>query len=190
MNTKEEITKKGIELFKKEGFENVSIPEICRELKISKGTFYYHFQSKNEIIYEYIESFLADTNDVMAEVLGIESAKEQLWYLLRYVCEQTIAMGAEVLYAFYRVDMSGGLKQLSPSRGTSYQYHSNTFNKLFLKLIVKAQNRGEIDAKANAEDLLLAFNTIIVGTGLEWSCQNGQYDEIERLKRMFDIVFR
>lgn len=190
LNTKESIVKKGIELFKKDGFENVTVPLICREAKVSKGTFYYYFQSKNEIIYEYIESFLADSNDIMAEVLSLNGAKEQLWCLYQYVCEQTIAMGAEVLYAFFRADMSEGLKQLSPSNGTTYQYHSKAFIKLFLNLIQKAQNQGEISPAPAAEDLLLTFNTIIVGTGLEWSSQHGRYDEIERLRKLFEIVFR
>lgn len=189
MNTRHIITQTAIELFKKDGYDAITIPIICKEAKVSRGTFYYHFQSKDEIIYEYIENFLAGISDIMPELLRLTSAKEQLWRLYRYACEQTISMGPEVLKAFYRIDMSSGLKQLSPSSETPYLYQSKSFKRMVIGLIEKAQAQKEIHTLNSAEELELAFNTIIVGTGIDWSCKKGKYDEIERLKMLFEIIF-
>ena len=51
MDTKEKIVNSAIELFKEMGYDQVSIPKICEKAGITKGTFYYYFQNKGEVIY-------------------------------------------------------------------------------------------------------------------------------------------
>lgn len=41
--TKELIRDTAIELFKKYGYEKVTIQQICKACQITKRTFYYHF---------------------------------------------------------------------------------------------------------------------------------------------------
>lgn len=48
--TKEKILKSAEILFKNQGFENTSIDSIVKIAGISKGSFYVHFNSKDEII--------------------------------------------------------------------------------------------------------------------------------------------
>lgn len=49
---KSEIIKKAFELFMERGFENVSVNDIVEALGISKGGFYHHFKSKDELLEE------------------------------------------------------------------------------------------------------------------------------------------
>ena len=49
-NTKEKIRQQAISLFKENGYENVTVLQICKAAGITKRTFYYHFSSKDEII--------------------------------------------------------------------------------------------------------------------------------------------
>ena len=49
--------------------------------------------------------------------------------------------------------------------------------------------KGEIRNDVYPKNLVLCYSTIIIGTGLDWACQKGKFDEIERLKMLFDIVF-
>ena len=50
---KKNIFLKAIELFGEKGFENVKINDICESLKISTGSFYYYYPSKEAIFLEY-----------------------------------------------------------------------------------------------------------------------------------------
>jgi len=50
---KSEIINAAIELFAKTGYEKTSIEDIIKKVKIAKGTFYYYFKSKMEIL-EYV----------------------------------------------------------------------------------------------------------------------------------------
>ena len=53
--TKRNIFEKSMELFAKKGYEATSIEEITAVAGIAKGTFYYHFSSKEEIFEFLIE---------------------------------------------------------------------------------------------------------------------------------------
>lgn len=61
MNTEREIVRVAISLFKKNGYDHTTIGMICDEAKISKGTFYYHFQGKGDLIYAHVDSFISDS---------------------------------------------------------------------------------------------------------------------------------
>ncbi len=47
---KEKIIEKAIELFEKKGFSTTSIQDIVDELGVTKGSFYYYFSSKEQLL--------------------------------------------------------------------------------------------------------------------------------------------
>lgn len=49
-NRKQELIDLAYKLFIKEGYDNVSVDEIITKAKMAKGTFYYYFKSKEEIL--------------------------------------------------------------------------------------------------------------------------------------------
>lgn len=53
--TKRQIFEKSMELFANKGYDSTSIEEITSVVGIAKGTFYYHFAKKEDIIYFLIE---------------------------------------------------------------------------------------------------------------------------------------
>ncbi len=59
---KEKITQVSIQLFEHKGFSETSIQDICDGLGVTKGTFYYYFTSKEELLMDihlrYIDDML------------------------------------------------------------------------------------------------------------------------------------
>lgn len=53
------------QLFYQQGFEHTSFADIADAVKISRGNFYYHFKSKNEILDAVINKRLADRQLMM-----------------------------------------------------------------------------------------------------------------------------
>ena len=49
---------KGLELFYKKGYYNTSIDDILKELDLSKGAFYYHFQSKEDFFISIVQNMV------------------------------------------------------------------------------------------------------------------------------------
>ena len=49
---------KGLELFYSQGFGNTSVDDILKELSLSKGAFYYHYDSKEDFFIQIIQNLL------------------------------------------------------------------------------------------------------------------------------------
>ena len=52
LDTKDKIYNSAMNKFTEKGLERTTIQEICRDAKVSIGSFYNHFNSKEDIIYE------------------------------------------------------------------------------------------------------------------------------------------
>lgn len=57
---KKELIKLAYELFITKGYENTSVDEIIAKAGIAKGTFYYHFESKEAILEEVVNMIIDD----------------------------------------------------------------------------------------------------------------------------------
>ena len=49
-STRETIVEAADDLFYRQGFEHTSFSDIAERVQISRGNFYYHFKSKDEIL--------------------------------------------------------------------------------------------------------------------------------------------
>lgn len=67
MEIKEKILKSSIKLFMENGFFEVSIRDIFKQININKSAFYKYFKSKDELIYKVIEEFCSPYFD---EIIG------------------------------------------------------------------------------------------------------------------------
>ena len=50
---------KGLELFYSKGYYSTSVDDILKELELSKGAFYYHFDSKEDFFIQIIQNLMA-----------------------------------------------------------------------------------------------------------------------------------
>ena len=66
------IIKKAGELFFRLGIRSVSIDDICRELGMSKKTFYVYFASKDEMIEQMLQANLNNMADKMNGLLALK----------------------------------------------------------------------------------------------------------------------
>lgn len=59
MATMQRMQATGLELFYKKGYYNTSVDDILKELSLSKGAFYYHFDSKEDFFVQIIQNLMA-----------------------------------------------------------------------------------------------------------------------------------
>jgi len=72
---REKLVDVAAKLFLIKGYDNTTINHLIDKLELAKGTFYYHFRSKEEILVAVCEKFLVDT---VAKLTQIHAAKEQV----------------------------------------------------------------------------------------------------------------
>lgn len=63
--TRDRIVEAADQLFYRQGFEHTSFADIASAVQISRGNFYHHFKSKDEILDAAIERRLADTRKML-----------------------------------------------------------------------------------------------------------------------------
>ncbi len=71
LKTKNKILDKALICFSNSGFDNTSINQICNEAGVSKGAFYYHFESKQHLFLELISKWLKKVDNRL-ELEGID----------------------------------------------------------------------------------------------------------------------
>lgn len=73
---KQELIKVAYEMFTSKGYENTSVDEIIAKAGIAKGTYYYHFESKEAILEEVVQMIIDEgvknAKMVIDSDLGIE----------------------------------------------------------------------------------------------------------------------
>ncbi len=58
MATMQRMQVTGLELFYKKGYYNTSIDDILKELSLSKGAFYHHFESKEDFFVQIVQNLI------------------------------------------------------------------------------------------------------------------------------------
>ena len=187
-DTRKLITETAIELFKEKGYENTSVNDICKACRISKGTFYYHFPNKDEITYEFYEKMFSAFSEVLADLMSIPNAKDQLWAVYEYAIDRTIALTPQVLYALMLSDIQKGLSFFSPYTDYTLQTASSRNLKLQIELVKKGQHEGTI-RQGDPIIMVRTFVSALIGIAIAWSSNGGPFDEKEELRKAFDVIF-
>ena len=81
VDKKREITDIASEIFLKKGFDKSSVEDILNEVGIAKGTFYYYFKSKEEVLDAVIEKAVALIVQRIRPIMKIDniSSREKLF---------------------------------------------------------------------------------------------------------------
>ena len=64
-STRQRIVEAADELFYRQGYEHTSFADIADSVRISRGNFYHHFKSKDDILDAVIALRLATTRDML-----------------------------------------------------------------------------------------------------------------------------
>jgi len=77
--TRNRILDAALEAFARYGYDGTGVAEICRRAGLTKGGFYHHFPSKQDVFLEMLERWLEGIDEQLAAVrAGDESVPEEL----------------------------------------------------------------------------------------------------------------
>ena len=69
---KRELLQIAYEMFITRGYENTSVDEIIEKAQIAKGTFYYYFPSKEQLLEDVIEMMIEAEAEAAGQILGTD----------------------------------------------------------------------------------------------------------------------
>ena len=74
---KQELLKIGYDMFLTRGYENTSVDEIIEKAQIAKGTYYYYFQSKEQMLEEVIDMMIESETEMAKQVITMDISVPQ-----------------------------------------------------------------------------------------------------------------
>lgn len=86
--SKEKIIRVSQQLFAANGYDAVGVAQICQKSDISKGTFYYHFESKEILFLELLENWLTSVDQKLKTISEVNfSWNDGVQYILIFLKE-------------------------------------------------------------------------------------------------------
>ena len=173
MDIKETLLEKSFNLFLNEGYREISINRIVQECGISKGAFYHHFKSKEDLYMEVLErfffSYFKNSDFVYNKNINFKDKIEQFIYSFVTPYEELLVMTErEDLIPYFRfLFQAAGHHSL-----IKYKVNRHFYKKgYYLSLIIAEQQEENIinrhiDAKLIAHQLLSLILGITILDGI------------------------
>lgn len=172
--TKSKIFTTSIELISENGYDNVSVDQICKKAGIAKGTFYVHYKSKEDIIRE---SYYLDMGDYVLnrydEYINLNlnlSILDKIKYFLNLELEFTKYIGYEMTCLAYVTNLSECIP------GPSKHFDRRLFSNKLKDLISEGYEKKEFKSNLSKDDIFLFLESSIRGLMASWCFSNSSFD--------------
>lgn len=168
--SKQRILLTAIDLIKEKGYDSVTINDICTAANISKTTFYYYFESKEDLMLQFYRIPKDIITRNLASILMEETNIEQYWKLIEPMIDFIEDSGTEIIKHLFCVLISKNIPAFSPPT-----FQQDIFD-IGIKIIEKAQASGEIGNTTDPAHLMAVTQTQFVGVVSAWCTSNGKFD--------------
>jgi AcrR family transcriptional regulator len=174
-STSSRIIEEAVRLFSEKGYHGTSIDDITEATGITKGAFYWHFRSKEDLLRKFLEDW--ETRFLDGLIQAVEGTKGGFLSKLQEVNRYTGAFGLynralSVSFTTLSAELVGGGHRIEKEFRQAYTKYQN-----FLITLVnegKRENvlRKELDSN-HTSLILMAFHS---GLLLQWSMNRDHID--------------
>ncbi|WP_394584062.1 TetR/AcrR family transcriptional regulator [Cytobacillus firmus] len=182
---KEKITEKSIRLFDQKGFSETSIQDIVDSLGVTKGTFYYYFSSKEQLLMDihlrYIDDMLANQHEILGD--ESKSSKDKLLEIVQMLLGNIKTQGAsaKVFFREMRNLSEQSLSEIIPKR--------DQFRQNIEKLIEEGKQNGEF--RANLNSPIIAFGILgVTNWSYQWFNPEGSISDREVAEIFTEMILK
>jgi TetR/AcrR family fatty acid metabolism transcriptional regulator len=164
LETKDRIYSAAIDLMDRKGFENITIADISKEAGVSVGAFYHYFTSKSDILAEIFHK--ADEYFSTQVISGLKtgSVADKIVEYFDHYAKFNLASGVELTQQLFNPKIKFFIKKDRPMLT------------ILEDLIQEGQERKEIRADEDPEELSRFLFVMARGIVFEWSLYDGSYD--------------
>ncbi len=181
---REKIIDTAWELFHEKGFSETTINDIIREAGISKGTFYYYFRSKDNLL------------DTLSEILDREYE--------RLAKEEPEGMNAFDKLMWLNYEVHGFIQENIDYRLMSYLYSAQIVkdtgsslldrNRFYFRYLERIMEEGRRDGVLTDEmtvgEMVKFFSIGERALITEWCMNNGSFDLRQYSKALFPLMMK
>lgn len=178
LETKTRIFQAAKRILKKNGYENLSIKNICEEAGVSNGSFYHHFRTKDDLLSYYIEEQPGISPELLDLPSDAEDAKKAIIYVyINYVhyCKE---LGVEFMSNYYTPKN----QSLNPLIRTERPYPIVTVHDYLQKCL----DAGIIRLTHPLDEVTTDIRMLVIGNVFEWCLKQGNAEFEGNMRRSLE----
>lgn len=177
---KENIAKCAIELFKSEGYDSVSVNEICEKANVSRSVFYTMFKGKRGILDYVVSKPQQNDDDGFRRFADAENDFERIWQLFERFIFIALDFGPKLTSRLF-------IMQFESPQGIRNAVHA--LDDLFATLAKNCAKNGIIETEEPPELLSRIATDLIIHELYVWCSQNGNFSLRERARQYAEIAY-
>jgi len=181
--TRQRIFNTAVSLFLEKGYDSVTIDEICRSVGLTKGAFYSHFKSKDQIV---LERMLAVDEhyrtDILPLVENLESSIDKVLSFVRLVIAHMAELGKATVRIAYLTQI-GYDEKLS-----AIMTEKRTLYKIIQALVAEAQEKGELRSDLSSAQITQVIIHNIRGIVYNWCLSPSKFDLQEAGEDLIQVL--
>lgn len=173
--TKERIFRAAKRILQKNGYEELSIKNICEEAGVSNGSFYHHFKTKDDLLSYYIEDQPSINPDLLDVPKNASEAKIAIIHVYLNYVEYCRELGVEFMSGYYDPKNQA----LNPTIRTERPYPIVTVQ----TYVERAAREGIVRLDVGIEEFTTDIRMIVIGNVFEWCLREGEADFEGNMRR-------
>ena len=173
--TKERIFEATKAILQKNGYENLSIKNICEEAGVSNGSFYHHFKTKDDLLSYYVVAQPSMTSELSDLPHDKEEAKNAIVEVYRTYAAYCKELGPDFVSGYY----TPRNQALNPDIRSERPYPIVTVQ----NYLEKAVSARKIELKLSIPEVVDDIRMLVIGNAFEWSMRSGKVDMEENIRR-------
>lgn len=177
---KENIAKCAIELFKSEGYDSVSVNEICEKANVSRLVFYTMFKGKRGILDYVVSKPQQNDDEGFRRFADAENDFERIWQLFERFIFIALDFGPKLTSRLF-------IMQFESPQGIRDAVHA--LDDLFATLAKNCAKSGIIETEEPPELLSRIATDLIIHELYVWCSQNGNFSLRERARQYAEIAY-
>lgn len=183
MAMKDKITQQSILLFQEKGFNQTSIQDIVKAIEVTKGTFYYYFSSKEQLLMDihddYITHLLARQERIISKTNMTQ--KEKLTEIIRLLIMDIADKGPSARVFFREV------RHLTDENIETIRQKREKFRLRIEKIVQEGINQGELRKELRAD--MISFGILgVTNWSYNWYKPDGEVSAEELIKIYADMI--
>lgn len=179
---KPKLIESAIYLFEKNGYTQTSVQDIVEHANVTKGSFYYYFESKEDILYLIHDEFIEYELQKVMEIMELP----ELSYTERLKKMITATWESIALYKDRVAIYLHERKHITDDKFHLMQQKRDKFENYFVTVLKKGIENGEFDPSINPK--LITFSILgMSGWGIYWYRQEGELS-IQEIAEMHQNV--
>lgn len=182
-NSRDKLLDAATRLFHENGYQAVTVNDICEAAQLTKGAFYHHFDSK-EALYQHLYTPQLDT--YLASHFSIPEDADGKTILLA-LADATLSFSEEIGREMTSLSITVML-----SRGTSHLFtEGRVHTRLLHQALSQSQAGNQLKCDGSEHELMLIYSCLMVGFLVKWAslADESNFDWHSLLQREMQLMF-